>query len=150
VGLGAYGNAHYVYAQSPRFDPIARGHRDTHNTYLNLMAETGLIGFACFAALVVVTLREARRTRKKLQATHPALASQLFFLEIGAYGYLVAGIWGTYGRLVLTYFYLAIVYATARLFAREETPAVKPLMGKGVAQRPAHRASWHRRRGAPR
>lgn len=122
IGLGAYGNAHYVYAQSPRFDPIARGHRDTHNTYVSLMAETGLVGFACFMMLVFVTLREARRSRKKLQATQPALASQLFFFELGAYGYLIAGIWGSYGRMVDTYIFFAIVYAAARLLAQEAVP----------------------------
>jgi O-antigen ligase len=120
VGVGAYGNAHYVYAQSPRFDPIARGHRDTHNTYLNLMAETGLVGFLCFAALVFVTLREAHRTRKRLRATRPRLASQLLYFEVGAYGYLIAGIWGSYGQLVVTYFYFAILYSAARLLATED------------------------------
>jgi O-antigen ligase len=126
VGVGAYSNAHFVYSQSPRFDPIAQGHKDTHNTYLNLMAEMGLIGFACFAALVVVTLRDARRARKKLRMERPALVSQLFYFEIGAYGYLIAGIWGSYGRLVFTYFLFAIVCAAARLLARETIPGPVP------------------------
>jgi O-antigen ligase len=128
VGAGAYGDAHYVYSQSPRFDPMARGRKDTHNTYLNLMAETGLVGFACFAALVVVMLREARRARKKLRAAQPALASQLFYMELGAYGYLIAGIWGSYGELVVTYFYFAILYAAARLLARDAMPFAEPMM----------------------
>jgi O-antigen ligase len=140
VGVGAYEKAHYVYSQSPRFDPIARGYKDTHNTYLNLMAEMGLVGFACFAALVVVTLREARRTRKKLRAAQPALASQLFYIEVGAYGYLIAGIWGSYGQLVVTYFYFAILYAAARLLAREAIPLAEPMVRR--SPRPAGRRLW--------
>ncbi|MFL5607494.1 MAG: O-antigen ligase family protein [Gemmatimonadaceae bacterium] len=141
VGVGAYGDAHFVYSQSPRFDPIARGHKDTHNTYLNLMAEMGLVGFACFAALVVATLRDARRARAKLRSAQPALVSQLFYFEVGAYGYLIAGLWGSYGQLVFTYFLFAIVCAAARLLALETIPRVT---SSARSSRPGSRRLWLR------
>jgi O-antigen ligase len=34
---------------------------DAHNLYLELLAETGVIGFAAFAVLVITCLRQARR-----------------------------------------------------------------------------------------
>jgi O-antigen ligase len=126
VGVGAYGDAHAVYAQSPKFNSIAQGHRDTHNTYLNLLAETGFVGFACFAILVVATLREARNARLSSKESNPALTAQLFFMEVGAYAYLIAGIWGTYGELIFTYFYFAVLYATARLLASGSMQGTPP------------------------
>jgi hypothetical protein len=49
-------------------------------------------------------------------------------MELGAYGYLIAGIWGSYGELVVTYFYFAILYAAARLLARDAMPFAEPMM----------------------
>jgi O-antigen ligase len=34
---------------------------DAHNLYLELLAETGVVGFAAFAVLVITCLRQARR-----------------------------------------------------------------------------------------
>jgi probable O-glycosylation ligase (exosortase A-associated) len=115
VGLGAYPDVHYLYAQRPIFDPIAMGHRDTHSTYLRLLAENGIVGFTLFMLMVFMTGREAERTRRKAVATMPAKAAQLQYMEFGLAAYFVAGIWATFGMLVLTYLYLAIMYATTEL-----------------------------------
>jgi probable O-glycosylation ligase (exosortase A-associated) len=124
VGLGAYKNAHYVYAQRPSFDPIALGHRDPHSTYLSLLAETGVVGFCLFFGMVGTTLMEADRTRRRAKHTHPARAAQLFYMEVGLFGYFVAGIWGSYSTMVLTYLYLTLIYAATQMLRRElTTPA---------------------------
>jgi len=122
VGMGAYPQAHYAYAQRPEFDPIALGKRDTHSTYLNLMAETGIPGFLLFAAIITLTLRNAYRVRKTTTGDASDLAAQLLYLEAGLYGFLVAGIWGSYGELAPTYLYLAIVWAATALL-RHQVPA---------------------------
>jgi O-antigen ligase len=142
VGVGAYGDAHYVFAQNPRFNSIAQGHRDTHNTYLHLMAETGFVGFTCFVILVIATLRESRNARLSNKEAHPALAAQLFYMEAGAYAYLVAGIWGSYGELVFTYFYFAVLYATARLLGSGKAPGV-PRRGRKYGAFPRSQAGEH-------
>jgi probable O-glycosylation ligase (exosortase A-associated) len=126
VGLGAYPKEHYITAQRPVFDPTAQGARDTHSTYLNLLAETGLPGLLFFFAVVGTTVLAAERARRRAAATRPAASRQIFYLELGLFGFLVAGIWGTYGQLVLTYLYMALVYAMAQVLKQELAPAAAP------------------------
>ena len=115
VGLGAYPDAHFEYAQRPQFDPIAFGHRDAHSTYLRLAAELGFVGLILFLGLVGSTIADAERTRRAAIRTHPRLAAQLFYMEAGLFAYLVAGIWGSLGTLVVTYVHLALIHVTSRL-----------------------------------
>lgn len=122
VGLGAYNAEHGVVSVRPEFLAQAVGKRDTHSTYLNLLAELGIVGFVCFGMIVYITLRASYRARKLAKQTHPALAIQQLYLEVGLYAYLVAGIWGTYGKLVPTYFYIAIVCVSAQLLVEEVSP----------------------------
>jgi O-antigen ligase len=119
VGLGAYPEVHFRYAQRPQFDPTAYGHRDAHSTYLLIAAELGLVGLFIFAAIVVVTLRDAERARRAAARAQPRLAMQLFYMEMGFVAYLVAGIWASWGTLVFTYLHLAILNVTARLLLAE-------------------------------
>ena len=141
VGLGAYPSAHYVVAQRPQFDRLARGFRDTHSTYLNIMAETGIPGFAIFAAMVMLTLKTARSARKKMEARAPALSLQLFNMEVGLYGYLVAAIWGSYGALVPTYVHLVLMHVASRLLVEHEE-ALQPMLGRRpLPLAPAHVAA---------
>lgn len=125
VGIGAYQNAHYVYSQGPSFDPMASGRRDTHSTYLNVMAETGIAGFLIFIAILGVTVLDAERTRRRMKATHPGRAMQLYYMELGLLGYLIAGIWGSYGGIVLTYLYLALMSVATQLL-KSTAPAGQP------------------------
>jgi probable O-glycosylation ligase (exosortase A-associated) len=119
IGFGAYRYAHYVYAQRPSFDPIALGNRDPHSTYFSLLAETGVVGFVLFFGMVATTAREAERTRRRARLTHPARAAQLFYMEVGLFGYFVAAIWGSYSLMVLTYLYLAVIHAATETLKRE-------------------------------
>lgn len=127
VGMGAYPMVHYVTAQRPVFDPTAMGARDTHSTYLNLAAETGIPGLLLFFAVVGVSVLHAERTRRRAAAIRPAAARQLFYLELGLLGYLVAGIWGSYGQLVLTYLHVALIHAAAQVLEDELSPPAAPL-----------------------
>lgn len=122
IGLGAYKDAHYVYAQRPSFDPIALGHRDAHSTYLTLLAETGVVGFGLFMLLVATIVRDAERTRRIAKATFPDRAMQITYLEVGLLGYFIAGIWGSYQMMVLTYLYLAVMYTTTRSLKEDLAP----------------------------
>lgn len=126
VGLGAYADAHYDYAQRPEFSPIAFGHRDAHSTYLRMAAELGVVGLMLFLGLVASTLADAERTRRVARRTHPRLAMQLFYMEAGFVAYLVACIWGSLGTLVVTYVHLALIHVTARLL-RTTAPEAAPL-----------------------
>lgn len=123
VGIGAYNDAHFIMAQRPGYSPSAIGKRDTHSTYLNVLAETGVIGFGFFVLLLGVTLKRSRIARKEAGAASSTLKAQLLWLEIGLYGFLVAGIWGTYGKLGPLYVHVAIVWCTAGLL-QEQTANV--------------------------
>lgn len=118
VGLGAYPQAHQFTALRDGA-VFARGQRDAHSTYLKVLAETGVIGFGFFLSIIGVTIYTSRRARKRMAAVEPALAQQVFFLEIGLFGYLVAGIWGSYGSLVPTYVHIVLVYSAAKLLDEE-------------------------------
>jgi O-antigen ligase len=145
VGLGAYKDAHYVYAQRPIFDPLALGHRDPHSTYFSLLAETGVVGFLLFFAMVGMTLRNAERTRRRARLTHPARAAQLYYMEVGLFGYFVAGIWGSFSMMVLTYLYLTVIYAATEMLKQE---LVLPLPQRDRTLTVASTASRFRRRVA--
>jgi putative inorganic carbon (HCO3(-)) transporter len=53
----------------PRYQAVeGRNAQETHNLYTQLLAETGIQGFTCFAAMLYVVLRKAERTRRRLAA----------------------------------------------------------------------------------
>lgn len=119
VGRGAYKFAHQAYATRSEFKPIALGYRDTHSTYFNLLAETGVVGFLLFAALVIVTLADARRTRRRCRRLFPRAALQLKFLELGLATYLIAAVFGSVSHLVFTHVHLAIVCGASQVLKQE-------------------------------
>jgi O-antigen ligase len=128
VGLGAYPEEHYKTSQRPEFDRIARGKRDTHSTYLNIAAETGIPGFLLFAGVIVLTVRSSRSARKKMGKIAPALALQLFNMEVGLYAFLVAAIWGSYGAMIPMYVHLVLMHVAARLLL-EHVEGLQPTQG---------------------
>jgi O-antigen ligase len=132
VGLGAYHEVHYRYALRPIFNPTAQGKRDTHSTYLKIFAETGIVGLIVFLGLVGFTLFDAERTRRRKQAIDPPGAKQLYYMELGMIGYLVAGIWGSYGELVPTYLFLSLIYAGTWILKRQGVVARQPVPARGA------------------
>lgn len=119
VGLGAYPYAHFTYAQSPRFLKTAQGYRDTHNTYLRVMAETGAVGLVIFITIIGTTFYHAERVRRRAPPALRRQGMQLFFTEVGFLAYLVAGIFGSFGTISFTYLYLALIYSCAELLRRD-------------------------------
>jgi hypothetical protein len=114
VGFGAYTRAHGVTAMRPGMPYLARGNRDTHSTYLNLLAEVGVIGFTLFLTIIVYTIVDAERARRRAAPGDPEGARSLLLLELGLVAYLVAAVWGTYGKLNMTYIMLLLVWTRAR------------------------------------
>jgi O-antigen ligase len=129
VGLGAYSRAHYYTAQRPQFTWISRGKRDTHSTYLNITAETGYPGLFLFGSIIFLTLRDSRRARKQMEKIAPALALQLFHMEVGLYAFLVAGIWGSYGSMIALYVHLVLLHVGTRLLT-EHVEGLQPQRGR--------------------
>ena len=123
VGVGAYPLEHARVALRPEFLPTARGRRDTHSTYLNVAAETGLPGLMLFGAIIVVTLRYADRVRRRAARRDVAAAQQLLLLEVGLIVYLIAGLWGSFAKLNMLYLDLVLIWCTAKALETEAAAA---------------------------
>jgi O-antigen ligase len=114
VGLSRY----------PEFNALYRpdlGFKDTHNTYLNLAAETGLIGLVLWIMIIVSLFQYLRSARPALQGG--VLGIELVWIERALVGYLLAGLVGTYSRLTFLYLILAILWCGASLALKEASGA---------------------------
>lgn len=108
TGLGTYPLANDRYAP-------ALGRKDTHNTYLNLLAEVGLPGFLLWILCFGTTLRYAYRQRQR--AVPGVHVTQQAWLERAMVGYLIAGLFGTYGLLTFPYLMLGVLWCSATLLS---------------------------------
>ena len=114
VGLGAYPHANAVYA--PHI-----GLKDTHNTYLNVAAETGIPGVLVWLGFMLWTIRFAIRSRRI--APHAELATLQEWMERALWGFMAAGLFGTYAMLTFPYLMMAVLWCSAILVgARPEAP----------------------------
>jgi O-antigen ligase len=113
VGLGAYTSAHEQYAITEGVSRIAGGKRDTHSTYLNVAAETGIPGLLLFLGMIAAVFATAERARRAARALDPAAADRLWLLQAGLAAYLAAGIFGSFPHLSHLYLFLALLTAAA-------------------------------------
>jgi O-antigen ligase len=119
VGLGAYPMEHNVASQQPQFKQTAWGRRDTHSTYLNVTAETGLIGFIIFASSYLATFISVDATRRKLKKVRPHTAHILYAMEVGGAGFFVAAIFGSMAHVSFLVLHVITMWSVAELMKRE-------------------------------
>lgn len=124
VGLGAYPQKHRMVAARPVFDPTARGFRDTHSTYLNVAAETGLVGAVVFFLSYLLALIQIDRVRRRAKTMMPATSQQLFIYLAGTLGFFVCAVFGSMAHVSFLIIHVSIMWAIAELL-REEMAAVK-------------------------
>jgi O-antigen ligase len=117
VGLGAYPIAHGIYSEERDEWRGGRGNRDTHNLYLNLVAETGIPGALLFIGILTSTLLFAANVEGQLRITMLVEAEQLRILRFGLIAYLIAAIFGTFHRVSFLYLYLAVLWSATTIFA---------------------------------
>ena len=113
VGLGAYKNNHAQYALRSEFNPTARGGRDTHSLYLNVLAETGYPGLLLYLGMLVAVLLAAERARRRCKNVLNVAARQLLFLEAGLVAFLTAAIFGSLPYLPHFLLHLALLQVLA-------------------------------------
>jgi hypothetical protein len=123
-------SANALYA--PRLGP-----RDTHNTYLNLAAELGVVGLSLWVVFVMSILVSSRRVRRagSLGGASPV---ETVWIERGLVSYLVAGFFGTYWMLSLPYLLLAMLWCAqssvrSGVSIVNSTAARRGAAGSGVA-----------------
>jgi len=128
VGLDRYAVTHADYTSLEPITATARGKADTHNTYLNVAAETGLPGLGLFLGMIAFVLLRAERTRRRLASRRPRDATALWMMELGLVAYLAAGLFGSFGRLTHLYMYMVLILAmaeTALLAASAAVPRAR-------------------------
>lgn len=119
--------------------PNAKGFRDTHSTYINVMAETGVVGLVIFLALFLTTITGVERVRRRARHILPRPSLQLLYLEFGLLAFFLAGIFGSFAQLNFLYIHLVLVWAAAEVL-RRETLALRRLdvpAADGTPRRPA-------------
>lgn len=146
VGLGAYQLAHATYTGRILVPPAARGFRDTHSTYLNVAAETGIPGLLLFLAMIAAVAVGAETTRRRAHGS--PRARQLFALELGLMAFLMHGIFGSLAKLSFLYIQLAFIWVLTEVTKRELTAASQPIL-RGRPQRQTAQASTTRLARAP-
>lgn len=104
TGLGTYKLANALYAPE-------LGYRDTHSTYLNIAAETGIVGLLLWAGMLVLLLKRVLR-EPEFGRDSPGR-----WLLRGLAAFLVAGVFGTYSVVSLPYLVLAVIWCWAQVSA---------------------------------
>jgi len=119
IGLGAYPAVHRVTAVRPQFDKTARGPRDTHSTYLNVTAETGLVGAAIFFLSYLFTLWRINSVRRRAKKVLPGTARMMFAYLAGTLGFFVSAIFGSMAHVSFLILEVIIMWVIAEVVERE-------------------------------
>jgi probable O-glycosylation ligase (exosortase A-associated) len=150
VGVGAYAAANYEYTVGDQeINAGARGRKDTHSTYLNVLAETGLPGFAFFIAMILSVVVPVERIRRRYRYADPSTAGQLFYLQLGLLGFLVAGLFGSFARISFLYLQLVLIWALAQTMLPSRAPRRGRVPTRRGQRAPKRRSSRQPRRPIP-
>ncbi len=105
-----------------RFAPRGAKRKQLHNMYVSVAVEQGLVGFACFAGMLVVALRGLHRARKR---TSGATAVLVEAVQIAFVSYLFACAFQPSDFYKFTWVVIGIALATGRLgMPTAEQPAL--------------------------
>ena len=123
VGLGAYPYANEQYAfNNPDVVAQSQGLIDTHSTYLNVFAETGVTGLLLYLTMMASVLLHAARVRRELVKTDARAAARLGLISAGYVAFMVSAIVGTYTNTILVYVHLCTVWAFAEVYNPRRIP----------------------------
>jgi probable O-glycosylation ligase (exosortase A-associated) len=126
VGIGAYPIAHGQYARSNPAWAFAGGERDTHNTYLHVLAENGILGVFLFLMIFVSAFVQLSRIAKKLKNV-PTQYGKLIHDRAQIYqsamiGIAVCAVFGSLEGMVFPFLFIAISATGTYLSLSGETP----------------------------
>lgn len=115
----------------PLYAPKALGYNTwliVHNTFLQVLAETGLLGFVSFVAFLAFGLYRAwKLARAAARLGQERLAGLVRALEIAFWGFLVCGLSGGFVMSWFPYVLVALIGASARIIQPDQpAPARQP------------------------
>ncbi|MEZ5552342.1 MAG: O-antigen ligase family protein [Pseudomonadales bacterium] len=120
----------------PEYAPVVGGNvragtRQSHNLYLQLAAETGIIGLAVFTAIIVFAFAGLEHARKRLEGRDPTLWGMVCGMELGLIIYLGTSLFlhSAYIRYFWLLLGLCVVVSTA-----ERAPVLLRLLARMLAQ----------------
>jgi O-antigen ligase len=125
VGLSNFSYRYQEYSKSLGLAPSARN-RSPHNLYLEVAAETGIVGLAVFLGMLALAFRSILHSRRRFQeAGMDDYANLVTGFAIAFSGYLLAALFvhASYPR----YFYLliGIAFSLSYVFEESESDDVK-------------------------
>jgi O-antigen ligase len=132
VGPGGFPSVYQRYVRDLGIRPH-EGEREAHNLYVGTGAELGLLGLACFLAVVAVVLRDLLRARRLLAATDPGTATLAAGFVLALVAHLASGLF--LHQAFQRYFWLllalaACAAAVAQVRAGPTNPAATPRPGR--------------------
>lgn len=150
VGFGAYEYTHreYVERNSEWRDQrgvAIRGRKDTHNTYLNALAETGILGLVLLLGFIVFFALFLVRTASRLAKVSARQSEQFKYLLAAWVGYWVTATFATVHRVIIVYLFAGFAASLATQYA--VFGQAKPVTGPDAADVPTI-ARGRRRTGA--
>ena len=119
VGWNAYPNAHADFSRLPGIDRIAAGARDSHNTYLTLLAETGWVGFLTWMTMIGLVVVSAIRAMKRVRRYAPEYAMQIKMVLLALLAFGVAGVFGSFAHVSFLYVHLATLIGLSAVAHQE-------------------------------
>jgi O-antigen ligase len=145
VGFGVYEEAHADYMRHTvdrSLPATVEGPRDTHNAYLRVLAESGVVGLALFLAWLFQTFAYLVRAVRRVRLRDETHTRQLQVLTACWAGYWVAALFGGLNRAAFPFLFAGVMYALAEHYMRGGDPGT-------VADQPAGRIGFRGTRAAP-
>lgn len=117
------------------------GTREAHSLYLEIAAEHGLPGLACFLIMVSVSLYHLMRTRLNWQTADPQLSNWASGFMLAIASYLATGIFLHFSYARYFWLILALADATSHLGRRATTHRIEQATSKSIRRSPTPTSS---------
>lgn len=136
VGIGTYPLAHARYARFKREWGLARGARDSHNAYLRVFAEGGIVAFGLFIMVFVSSFRDLIKL-KRLKSSSPlpedkVIADRCLVYQAAYLGLAVCGVFGSLNTIVFPFLLVSMTSTMLLLWGQPTvvSAAMQPAKGR--------------------
>ncbi|MGV3710154.1 MAG: O-antigen ligase family protein [Gemmatimonas sp.] len=147
VGIGAYPYTHQKFALRRAEWAIAQGQRDSHNTYLRVAAENGVLGLALFMMVFITTFNELRKTARSMKGSSDPndreIAERCHAHQAAMVGLAVCAVFGSLDSMVFPFLLVATAATAVRLPRASTSQSQSPsTVMDAQPQQPRFRGGW--------
>lgn len=127
LGVGSGQSPHYIasYSTSVGYSR-SRGIKEAHNMYLTILAETGMLGFGVFTAILFMIVRRMVRLRRYWASRRPDYSHTLTGLVLAIIGFLVTGMFLHLADSRYFWLLIAMSGAAVSIYRKEMQPEEAP------------------------